>query len=222
MVLENIGGLEWIIFWFVFGLFMLGGIIVAVVIGYRMRWNFSWVLIEKGKIIKRGKCRLIPFGDGGEEVFYLRGLKRYRVAYGKRIGVNQIAWAVGKDGYWYNVELGDLDTKLMEVGVMPVDRDMRYAYASVRKGLEKRYDDKTFMEKWGATISIGLIIIALIIFGVTQYYSNKKSGEFNLEISKNNLEAMKGIKEAIVSMDQILGGKSAAAPAGDSGLKPVT
>jgi len=228
MVLENLIGWDLVLFWGVFALFIISGGVFAIVVAYKKYWNFSWVLIEKGKIIRRGKCRMLSIGDGGEEIFFLRGVKKWRVAYGKRIGVNQIAWAIGKDGYWYNIELGDLDKQLMEVGVMPVDRDMRYAYASVRKLIDNRYNDKSFIEKWGATISIGLICLALLIQGVSYYYTVQKQGEINIQIAVANKDAMDSANKVVESVAVLMGKKEAppvistTPPEQGSGLAPIT
>lgn len=159
--------LDWIILIGLFTLFFISGIVTTVIIFYRKRWNYRYVVLEnvggnKFTISRRGKCRLMSFGDGGEEIFYLREIKKWRVAYGKRIGKNQIMWVVGQDGYWYNSDFADFDAKLLKIGVMPIDRDMRYAYASVRKGINDRYDKKNFMDKYGTVIAFGMLFLCII------------------------------------------------------------
>lgn len=142
-------------------LFLLSGAIVAFVILSKRRWPFKVIVLENisgsGYVpTKNDRARLIKFGDGGEEIFYLKRGKKYRVGYGKRIGKNYIAWAIGEDGYWYNITFGNLDKRLAELGVNPVDRDMRFSNASLRKGIENRYDQKTFFDKYGTAITIGV------------------------------------------------------------------
>jgi hypothetical protein len=205
VVLESLAGWDLVLFWGLFGLFMITGGVICFIWLYRARWNFIWVLIQDGKIVKRGRCRLISFGDGGEEIFFLKGINKWKVAYGKRIGTNQIAWGLGKDGYWYNIELGNVDTALLEIGVNPVDRDMRYATASVRKGIENRYTDKSFMEKWGTSITIILIILAISAQGVSSYFTLKKQGEINVQTSTANLEAVKTSERVMGLSADILG-----------------
>lgn len=195
----NLGGWEWVIFWFMLSIFVICGGIVTFWILYRLRWKFEWRILENiagfGYIpTRKGRCRLVGIGEGGEEIFYLKGIKKYKAGYGKRIGAKQIAWAIGEDGYWYNVTFGNLDKKLREIGVMPVDKDMRYAYASIRKIIDKRFDDKSFMEKYGPMIAIGLIIIAILVQGVTTYYIQKKVNE-GLAINAQAVEAQQKVME---------------------------
>jgi len=161
-----------ILFVFLFFMFIFIGGIIAFVILSRLRWPFTVNVLQdidgsgKLKIVSKDKARLISFGDGGEEIFLLKKSKKYRVAYGKRIGNKAIAWAVADDGYWYNITFQDINKKLMEVGVMPIERDMRLATASIRKGIDHRYDDKNWMDKYGAVLYFGLFLITLLVFAV--------------------------------------------------------
>ena len=105
-------------------------------------WNFKYICMEKippfGWIpTKRGKMRLIGFGDGGEEVFYLKKLKKARAAYGIRIGNNEVLWVI-HNGIWYNSNFDEFDVKLRKLGIMPIDRDMRYTNSALRKGFKDR------------------------------------------------------------------------------------
>ena len=190
----------WIIFLIVGFLFLIASGVSVGIWTYRLKWNYTWVLIRDGQIVQRGRCRMLPFGDGGEEIFFLNKVKKWRVAYGKRIGKNQIAWVEGKDGYWYNVSLGDLDKKLMELGVHPVDRDMRYSYASARKGIENRYNEKNFFDKYGTAITIGMLILAILAFGATCYFIFKQQ----VAITASNLEAMKIAERVLATSERVL------------------
>lgn len=198
-------------------LFMAVGGTIAFFVYDKLRWNHKWMLIENGIIIKQGKSRLINFGDGGEEVFQLKGTKKWRVAYGKRVGKNMTAWEVGKDGYWYNVTFAkDFDNKLREVGVNPVDRDMRYATASVRKGIENRYNDKNFFDKWGVPITIGMLVIAIIIGGVTDFIIAKQQ----LKITASNVQGLETSKEVMEIAERVLD-RVAIMDSGGSGIRPA-
>lgn len=220
--------LDWIIIIALFIIFFASAITTTIIIFYRRHWNFSYVVLEnvggdKFVISRRGKCRLMSFGDGGEEIFYLRELKKWRVAYGKRIAKNQVLWVVGKDGYWYNSDFADFDSKLMQIGVMPIDRDMRYAYASVRKGIDNRYDKKNFMEKYGTFIAFGMLflcIIAMIGFQWFNFSQQKKiimASNTGVETSK---EVMELSKEVMNSIKEINEGGSGYTPT-DNTIRPV-
>jgi len=113
--------------------FFLMGSVVAFIILQKLYWPFRVTVFERIPnttnygVSKRDKARLISFGDSGEEIYLLKRGKKYRKGYGKLIGKKHIAWAVGSDdGYWYNITFGDLNKQLLEVGVIPVDRDMRF------------------------------------------------------------------------------------------------
>lgn len=200
--------LDWIIIISLFVIFFISAIVTTIVIFYKRRWNFSYVVADKSdgrhySITQRGKCRLMSFGDGGEEIFYLRNIKRWRVAYGKRIGKNQILFVIGKDGYWYNCDFDDFDDKLLKLGVMPIDRDMRYAYASVRKGIDNRYNKQNFMDKYGTIIAFGMLflcIIAMIGFQWFSFSNQKKIVTAQTEGAKTSLEVMKASKDVLNSL----------------------
>lgn len=214
MVLETLPTWELVLIAFLFFLFFLCGAIVLFVILSRMKWNFKVIVLEdvsgSGYVpAMRDRARLISFGDGGEEIFYLKKRKKYRVAYGKRIGKNYIAWAVGKDGYWYNITFENLNKKLMELGISPVALDMRFATASLRKGIENRYNEKTFFEKWGVPIAIGMLILAGLIQAGGMWFVMDKLGEIahaSASASETSERVMILVKDVLSSIDNIQGG----------------
>ncbi len=106
----------------------------------------------------RDKAKMIKVGDGGEEVLKLRKRKLYRTAYGKKIGKNTYAFAIGSDGYWHNITFGDLDEALGKVGVEPVDRDMRYMHVAIRRNIKERFDSVTFLQKYGGLMAYTALI----------------------------------------------------------------
>jgi hypothetical protein len=83
---------------------------------------------------------------------------------------------------------------------MPVDRDLRFANSSLRKGIENRYNEKTFFEKWGVTITIIMLIIAMIVGGIVLYISFNKQ----IEMATINAEGMKVAKEVAELQRQLL------------------
>lgn len=195
----------WIIFGIVvFIFFVISGIVLFILL-YRRRWNFRYVVLENiagtgYSITGRGRCRRMAFGDGGEEIFYLQNSKKWRAAYGKRIGKNQVAWCVGEDGYWYNINFGNLDKRLQELGVEPVDKDMRYAYASIRKGIESRYNQKTFMEKYGTIIAFGMLFLCIIAMGGFMWYTGSQA----TKISNANAQSLVTADKILTHSDELI------------------
>lgn len=203
--------LAWVIFWLLFAFFFVITLAVGLYILNRFKWNYAYVVLEEQPngnmmITRRGRARLMSFGDGGEEIFYLKGMKKWRVAYGKRIGKNQIAWGVGKDGYWYNIDFGSLDKKLKEVGVFPVDRDMRYAYAAVRKGIDSRFENKTFLDKYGTVISFGMLFLCICAIGAFAWLNNSQQKEIAgtyAEATKTTVVLMEKMDIVVTKLNNI-------------------
>lgn len=199
-----------------FFLFSLSGGITAIVFLNRLRWPFKVTILEKVdgvhyQAVGKDRARLIKFGDGGEEIFFLKRRKKYRVGYGKRIGRKWIGWAIAEDGYWYNYVWGDLDKRLLEVGVIPVDRDVRLANVSLRKGIENRYNEKNFFEKWGVPITIGMLIIAIIIQAAALWFILDKLAQTGATLnvtSEANRAVMELAERILARVDIIQGGTS--------------
>lgn len=111
----------------------------------------------------KDKARIVKIGDGGEELLYLRKLKVYRTAYGRKMGKNTYWFAIGQDGYWYNILLGDLDAKMGMLDVEPIDRDMRMMHVAIRKNIQDRYRKESFMQKYGTFVLHSMFLLIMII-----------------------------------------------------------
>ena len=217
-------GWELFFFFIIIGMFLIGSMITVFVILSRMRWPFKYEVLEniagQGFVrTRKGRCRLIAFGDAGEEVFLLKRTKKIKIGYGKRIGKNQIGWFVSENGYWFNFNYGDGDKKLLELGVIPVDRDMRFSNSSLRKGIENRYNVKDFFQKWGVPITIGLLIFAMVVQIGGQWFLYEKQQEANsvdIETARLNKEVVELIRQTLASIDNIRSG-SGIVPTNSSG-----
>lgn len=199
----------WILGGLMFIMFASAAIVTFVQMNKRI-WDHSYNLLTKPAgywVIKRGKCKLINFGDGGEQVFLLRRQNKFRTAYNKFIANKTILWVEGDDGYWYNCTFGDFNKALLEVGIKPVDRDARYANTVIRKGIENRYNTKSFIEKYGMYIFGGILLLMVIGYGVSTYYTAKinkdaraqdhdaqlKMAEIQLQITQENKNILASI-----------------------------
>lgn len=190
--------IEWVILGCVAFLFVTISAIVAFIIAYNYKWNFKYIVFENvagsGWVpTRKGKCRLVSIGDSGEEIFYLQRIKKWRIAYGKRIGKRYISWAVGGDGYWYNNDFKDLDVKLKKLGINPVDKDMRMAYAAARDLMKNRYEQKSFMDKYGTIITFGMLFLCILAMIGFMWFNTNQSAK----ISSANVEAAKTMKEVM-------------------------
>lgn len=118
-------------------------------------------------------ARVQKIGDQGEELLVLKKRKKIVTSYNRKMGNNLIWFAVGQDGYWYNVTLGDLDSKQGMLDIEPIDRDMRYAHTAIRKNYNERYNKQKFMDKYGSMIIIAIFLLIVVI--AIGYYVNKLS-----------------------------------------------
>lgn len=195
-ITSQLPGWELITFIALVLIFLIAAGITSFIILSRLRWPFTYVVLEdvagKGySISRRGKARLVGFGDGGEEIFILKHINKYRIGYGKRIGPKQVGWAIGEDGLWYQFTFGDLNKTLLELGVRPTSVNVRLGMSSVRKGLDHRYEEKSFLEKFGPILYFGLFLFALLIYAGIMYYSFDKQ----LEVSQLNAQSINASKQ---------------------------
>ena len=200
------------------------GIIVAIVAGIAAYYFFIWSKYNRKIVIfedlagqgyvptGRDKAKLILIGDAGEQLLYLKKRKLYRTAYGKKIGKNTYAFAIGKDGYWYNFTFGSLDTSLNVLGIAPVDRDMRYMHVAIRRNIKERYDRKNWLkENFGMLIGFAVVIIIVIfLWLIIREYIGSLGAITDI---------LKGLKEVVDAQEQVL--RSLDNILSSGGLRPV-
>jgi len=187
-----------------FILFIIGSW-VGFVFYKKKRWPMDFELYENmsgqgyRKTLK-GKCRLVTMTSDGMELYYLKGLNKFRPAFGKRMGINLIWWGKNRDGYWRNITMEDLDDKLMKIGVNIVDSNARGVYASMNKIIGDNFKSKNFMDKYGTIIAFGMLFLCIIGLGVSNYYGLTKVSEIN----KGSIENQRVVNEATTkTMEQL-------------------
>ena len=163
----NLGGigstLTWIIIFMV--ILVVSGIIVALLLRSK-QYNYIIEIYEDlsgtgPKRIGSDKARLVKTGSDGTEMYYLQKHKIYRQGYGKKIGINRVAFCIGSDGFWYNIVFKDFDKSLGEVGLKPVDKDIRSSHVNNIKAAEREYSKVTFLERYGGIIAFSTLCIIL-------------------------------------------------------------
>jgi len=101
--------------------------------------------------VLRTRARIVKLGVGGEEILKTFSGGTYVSAYGRKMGKNTYWYAKGGDGYWYNIILGDLDTKQKILDVEPIDRDVRMFHVALDRLSHQTYGKTSFLEKvWSA------------------------------------------------------------------------
>jgi len=155
----------------------------------------------------RDRARLVKLGDGGEEILFLKKKKVYRTAYGKKMGKNTFWFAIGPDGYWYNVVLGDVDAKRGMLDIEPIDRDMRYMHVAIRKNITDRYKSKKIVT--AASVVVGGMILMVIIMLVGNWFILDKIADVASSSSKTVDAANKVVEttqQVIASLNNLQGG----------------
>ena len=189
-----------------FVLFIILSIVFSIVYYIRARWKYNVVVFEdedNPKITLRDKARLVTITDDGGEVFFLRRAKKYKAGQGKRISKDgkQIAWMIDRAGYWYNIDFGNFKKSLASVGLIPLDKNVRFATSGMRRLVDNRYESKGFMEKYGGIVYGGMFFLMILAFAGIMWYSFSKS----IEMANINAEGLKTSKETMELAKSVLG-----------------
>lgn len=198
---------------------MVGGAVGVFLINRLRVFNRKIIVFEN--IAGRGyqpvykdRARLVRLGDGGEELLYLRKKKLYRAAYGRKMGKNTYWFAIGQDGYWYNIVLGDVDAKMGMLDIEPIDRDMRYMHVAIRKNITDRYRKQSVMEKYATYIMSGIFLVIMLI-GI--WVLLNKIGD----ISKGSAASVQASKEVIIAAERLISSIDNTCAGGGSSIVPV-
>jgi len=158
------------------------------------------------QVVFKDRARLVKLGDGGEEILHLLKKKVYRTAYGKKMGKQTYWFAVGQDGYWYNIILGDVDAKMGMLDIEPIDRDMRYMHVAIRRNIQDRYRKQSFMDKYGDKI-FNMITGVVLMVGI--WFCLDKIADMASSVAsavKTGEQVQLLAKETLASIDNICGG----------------
>lgn len=200
-------------------IFLLVAIIFGV-IGYfivqNRRYNKTVTILENiaglGYVpAGKDKAVLVKVGDRGEEILYLRSRKVYRVAHGKKIGLNNYLFAVGSDGYWYNCTFGDLEKGMREVGLEPVPQDARLIHSGIHKNIANQFSKTNWLQQnLGWILGVSTIVIVLVFMWLLadKWLTISTASNAGIELSNQGMER---INELLTKMDNLC--------AGGSGLK---
>lgn len=148
----------------VIGVILIVGVIFLL---YMRTYNRKVVVFENisgqgYQPVLKTRARIIRLGNSGEEILKTLSGGKYVTAYGRKMGKNTYWFAKGQDGYWYNIVLGDLDTKMNILDIEPVDRDVRMFHVALDRLSHLTYAKQKFMEKYGVHLLLFLFLIVLI------------------------------------------------------------
>ena len=142
--------------------------------------------------ILKTRARTVKLGVGGEEILKTLVGGTFVSAYGRKMGKNTFWYAKAQDGYWYNIVLGDLDSKQAMLDIEPIDRDVRMFHVALDRLSHQTYGKTSFMEKYGVHMMLFLFLVVLI-FGM--WFIVGKIGDATLPLAQASDNAIK-IQEA--------------------------
>jgi hypothetical protein len=148
----------------VVGLILIGAVILIL---FLKTFNKKVILFENisgqgYQPILKTRARTVKLGVGGEEILKTFG-RKFVSAYGRKMGRNTFWFAKGQDGYWYNIVLGDLDSKRAMLDIEPIDRDVRMFHVALDRLSHQTYGKNSFLEKYGIHLLLFVFLIVLIL-----------------------------------------------------------
>ena len=162
------------------------------------------------------RARIIRVGNEGMEVLKTLAGKIYLDAHAKKMGMNTYWFAKGSDGYYYNILLGDLDTKMGMLDIEPVDRDVRMFHVGVDRLRNDTYNKKGWLDEHANQI-IGIGFLIVFILGM--WFIVGKVGESTQALAataETNKEVATLLKDILQGTNNIKN------QGGIGGLIPVT
>lgn len=153
--------------------------------------------------IGKDKAMSVGIGKGGLEILYLRKRKKYKGAYGKRMGKNKYYFGIGDDGYWYNVVLGSLKKGMQDIGIKPTSVNMRYQNESLMEIINQRYNQKNFFEKYGQFIMNMFFFILIALMFYLYFREFKSVAPAMRDLADTLKETAQALKEAIGGLQQL-------------------
>lgn len=206
--------LYWIVVIVFIVLFAAIMITIAVVIVIRMRFNKKIVIYDKinGRWERTGKDRAteLKYGTAGDTVFLLRKRKKYLPRPEEQTGRKEYWFGIRGDGEWVNIGIEDIDFAMKKLKVRFVHPEARYARTALHKGIRERYEKKSFMEKYGQMIQMGISIVAITIILIFLYlnldkmYSGAPAVDKMVKSAEESLTKLLGKEEQLLNaMDNI-------------------
>lgn len=207
------------------GIVFIGGLVIFL---FLLTYKKKIVLFENisgqgYQPVLKTRARVVKLGVGGEEILKTLFGGHYCSAYGKKMGKNTYWYAKGQDGYWYNIVLGDLDSKQAMLDIEPIDRDVRMFHVALDRLSHSTYG-KNSLEKYGIHM---LLFVFLLVLILGMWFIVGKIGDATAPLAQSSENALK-IQEAndktiskLDSLIRALGYLPKDVETGGSGLQPA-
>lgn len=159
----GLGTLGNVLLLFFLGLVIIGLTGVAIWFWWdRRRYIYKIPLTKKvgNQTIKIAeyKARRFPIGRAGDNLWFVKGVKKYISPATLQTAPNEFTHHEREDGEWINVSYPDVDAHMRQMKVKYIHQDMRSQRLATDRLLEQRLLKKKFWEQWGH------IIMTLIFF----------------------------------------------------------
>ena len=152
----------------------------------------------------KSRARVVKLGIGGEEILKTLFGEYYVSAYGRKMGKNTYWYAKGQDGYWYNIVLGDLDSKQAMLDIEPIDRDVRMFHVALDRLSHQTYGQKDTLTK---IIMYGTVFMFLVVLILGMWFIVGKIGDATAPLAQT-VELSTKIQEAnsqsIAKLDSLI------------------
>ena len=215
--------------WIYLFLIVIAGFILIVgagVLFFFMTYKKKVILFENisgqgYQPILKTRARIVKLGIGGEELLKTLAGGHYISAYGRKMGKNTFWFAKGQDGYWYNIVLGDLDSKRAMLDIEPIDRDVRMFHVALDRLSHQTYGKTSFLEKYGIHMMLFLFLIVLVL---GMWFLIGKMGDVTAPMAQNQemtLKLQEANERVVNKLDSILRRMDGISETGTSGLAPA-
>lgn len=163
-------------------------VIVLGLIGLLFYWRIVkkqyWITIEVSRKIGGTSQRVatysareVAFGMAGDKLWKVAPLGMFKFKTIKWLPVGKLQSAprlfkywIRSDGEWINYLDTDLDELSKQMNVRFVQEDMRLQRLATERLLEQRLMNKSFWEKWGATVMTIILFLVVAVCMVIIFY----------------------------------------------------
>lgn len=195
--------------------FMLFLIIVGVIIYFviqRVKFKYKVIVFERinGQFqpTKKDRGMFMKHGRAGDQVFYLKKMKRYLPNPSYQTGKNTFWFWLREDQELINFSPGDYDEQARELGARFLDKEMRYARTSLQETFKERYIKPSFFATYGQMIVniAAFAIIGVFLFLIVRELVGAIGAVEGLVNAAK--EVNQASRDLLVSMDNICGSGS--------------
>lgn len=147
---------------------------------------------------RKDKAKRLKIQKTGDEVLLLKKHKKILPFPVSQTGINSYWFEIRGDGEWINIEPKSVDQSENRMEMNSLEKDMRYARASLAHLSKERYDETSFLQKYGGLIAYSVLIICTAI-GFWLLIDQM------IEVAKASAQAVDASKDVLVEVKKVLG-----------------